>query len=179
MRFLQMNRDYLEKEESNWYSLEELSKMTGYTPDYICKEVFLSMGKIPQVHSKLGGYHNTQKFYDEYVLKAIKVYQLKEQESMINTEQANQSTANILSKAEQMMDLQVIAESGNVDAMKQFMNRMVAYTEAKAETKRLQAANTQLLIENDKLRHAVCDAYNEGYEKDRCKINYMYEYDIY
>ena len=36
-----------------------------------------------------------------------------------------------------------------------------------------------LLIENDKLRHAVCDAYNEGYEKGRCKINYMYGYDIY
>lgn len=24
-----------------------------------------------------------------------------------------------------------------------------------------------------------CDAYNEGYEKGRCKINYMYGYDIY
>lgn len=35
------------------------------------------------------------------------------------------------------------------------------------------------LIENSKLRHAVCDAYNEGYEKGRCKINYMYGYDIY
>ena len=169
----------IKKKENNWYSLEELSKMTGYTPDYIRKEVFLSMGKIPQAHSKLGGYHNTQKFYDEYILKAIKAYQLKAHGNMINTEQANQSTANILSKAEQMMDLQVIAESGNVDAMKQFMNRMVAYTEAKAETKRLQAANAQLLIENSKLRHAVCDAYNEGYEKGRCKINYMYGYDIY
>ena len=35
------------------------------------------------------------------------------------------------------------------------------------------------LIENSKLRHAVCDAYNDGYEKGRCKINYMYDYDIY
>lgn len=24
-----------------------------------------------------------------------------------------------------------------------------------------------------------CDACNEGYEKGRCKINYMYGYDIY
>lgn len=36
-----------------------------------------------------------------------------------------------------------------------------------------------LFCKNDKLRHAVCDAYNDGYEKGRCKINYMYGYDIY
>lgn len=56
MRFVQMNRDYLkgeymesliEKEENNWYSLEELSKMTGYTPDYIRKEVFFEYGENP------------------------------------------------------------------------------------------------------------------------------------
>ena len=73
MRF-EMSRDYLTGEymesltNKNWYSLEELSKMTGYTPDYIRKEVFLSMWKIPQTHSKLGGYHNREVFYDEYIL---------------------------------------------------------------------------------------------------------------
>ena len=134
----------VEKEKKNWYSLEELSQITGYTPDYIRKEVFSSMGEIPQAHSKLGGYHNSQKFYDEYILKAIKAYQLKAHGNMVNAEQANQTTANILSKAEQMMDLQTIAESGNVDAMKQFMNRMVAYTQIQAENKRLLEQTKQM-----------------------------------
>ena len=101
------------KEQGNWYSLEELSQITGYGKDklnhLLTESSFVQMSKA---HSKLGGYHNSQKFYDEYILKAIKAYQLKAHGNMINAEQANQTTANILSKAEQMMDLQTIAESG-------------------------------------------------------------------
>lgn len=129
----------------NWYSLEELSQITGYGKDklnhLLTETSFVQMNKS---HSKLGGYHNSQKFYDEYILKAIKAYQLKAHGNMVNAEQANQTTANILSKAEQMMDLQTIAESGNVDAMKQFMNRMVAYTQIQAENKRLLEQNKQM-----------------------------------
>ena len=136
-------------EEQKWYSLEELSQITGYGKDKInhllTETSFVQMYKT---HSKLGGYHNTQKFYDEYILKAIKAYQLKAHNNMLNAEQANQATANILSKADQMMDLQVIADSGNVDAMKQFMSRMVAYTEAKSVAK-------QLLEQNYQLQHAL------------------------
>ena len=69
--------------------------------------------------------------------------------------------------------------SVSIEAAEQFAQLLISRTRAVAETKRLQAVNTQLLIENDKLRHAVCDAYNDGYEKGRCKINYMYGYDIY
>ena len=129
----------------NWYSLEELSQITGYGKDklnhLLTETSFVQMNKT---HSKIGGYHNSQKFYDEYILKAIKSYQLKAHGNMINSEQANQTTANILSKAEEMMDLQTIAESGNVDAMKQFMNRMVAYTQIQAENKRLLEQTKQM-----------------------------------
>ena len=131
--------------EEKWYSLEELSQITGYGKDklnHLLTEV--SFVKMSKAHSKVGGYHNSQKFYDEYILKAIKAYQLKAHGNMINSEQANQTTANILSKAEQMMDLQTIAESGNVDAMKQFMNRMVAYTQIQAENKRLLEQTKQM-----------------------------------
>ena len=48
-------------------------------------------------------------------------------------------------------------------------------SEEKREVKRM---NNNLQIELDKLRHAVYDAYNEGYEKGRCEIKYMYGYDI-
>ena len=69
--------------------------------------------------------------------------------------------------------------SVSIEAAEQFAQLLISRTRSVAEIKRLQAANAQLLIENDKLRHAVCDAYNDGYEKGRCKINYMYGYDIY
>ena len=139
--------------KKSWYSLGELSQITGYGKDKInhllVDPTFVQMSKD---HSQLGGYHNSQKFYDEYVLKAIKAYQLKAHGNMVNAEKANQSTMNILNKAEQMMDLQIIAESGNVEAMKQFMGRMVAYTEAKAQTKQLQQEKQQLQIENNELQ---------------------------
>lgn len=166
-----MNKEY--------FSLEQLSQMTGYTQDYIRKEVFTSMGEFPQSHSILGGYHNTQKFYDIEVAKAIKAYQIKAHNNMLNKEQANKTTADILNKAEQMMDLQVIADSGNVEAMKQFMNRMVSYTEAKAQTKLLQKENTELKIENSKLKEEAIKAYNEGFEEGRYRLNWMYRYDNY
>ena len=69
--------------------------------------------------------------------------------------------------------------SVNIEAVEQFAQLLISRTRAVAETKRLQAVNTQSLIENSKLKEAVCDAYNDGYERGRCKINYMYGYDIY
>ena len=59
--------------EEKWYSLEELSQITGYGKDklnHLLTEV--SFVKMSKAHSKVGGYHNSQKFYDEYILKAIK-----------------------------------------------------------------------------------------------------------
>ena len=139
--------------KKSWYSLDELSQITGYGKDKINHLlVDPTFAHLYKGHSQFGGYHNSQKFYDEYVLKAIKAYQLKAHGNMVNAEKANQSTMNILNKAEQMMDLQIIAESGNVEAMKQFMGRMVAYTEAKAQTKQLQQEKQQLQIENNELQ---------------------------
>ena len=58
--------------EKSWYSLGELSQITGYGKDKInhllVDPTFVQMSKG---HSQLGGYHNSQKFYDEYVLNMI------------------------------------------------------------------------------------------------------------
>ena len=68
-------------------------------------------------------------------------------------------------KQSNMQDMEVgmaanaVMASGSIEAAEQFAQLLVSRTKAVAETKRLQAANAQLLIENDKLRHAVCDAY--------------------
>ena len=191
MRF-EMNRDYLtgeymesliEKEENNWTSKKELAEickcstrvLEQIVADLSCESSFAS-----QNHIKKGGYHNSEVFYDDYLVKLI---QAKLKQNAINA--GGQKTSDSIIKQSNMQDMEVgmaanaVMASGSIEAAEQFAQLLISRTRAVAETKRLQAANTQLLIENDKLRHAVCDAYNEGYEKGRCKINYMYGYDIY
>lgn len=49
------------KEQGNWYSLEELSQITGYGKDklnHLLTET--SFVQINKTHSKLGGYHNSK-----------------------------------------------------------------------------------------------------------------------
>ncbi len=79
-------------------------------------------------------------------------------------------------KQSNMQDMEVgraansVMASGSIEAAEQFAQLLISRTKAVAETKRLQAANAQLLIENDKLRHAVCDAYNEVMQKVAVKL---------
>ena len=64
-------------------------------------------------------------------------------------------------KQSNMQDMEVgmaanaVMASGSIEAAEQFAQLLISRTKAVAETKRLQAANAQLLIENDKLRHAM------------------------
>lgn len=79
-------------------------------------------------------------------------------------------------KQSNMQDMEVgmaanaVMASGSIEAAEQFAQLLISRTKAVAETKRLQAANAQLLIENSKLRHAVCDAYNEAIKKVDVKL---------
>lgn len=62
-----------------WYTIEDLASMCGISVETLKK------GNSPlnnlsidfEVESRLGGYHNTKKFYSENVLKALKEYQIK------------------------------------------------------------------------------------------------------
>lgn len=61
-------------------------------------------------------------------------------------------------KQSNMQDMEVgmaanaVMASGSIEAAEQFAQLLISRTRAVAETKRLQAANTQLLIENTKLK---------------------------
>lgn len=192
MRFLQMNRDYLkgeymesliEKEENNWTSKKELAEICSCdvkTLERIITDLNCDSSFAIQNHIKKGGYHNLETYYDDYLVKLI---QAKLKQNAINA--GGQKTSGSIIKQSNMEDMEVgmaanaVMASGSIEAAEQFAQLLISRTKAVAETKRLQAANTQLLIENSKLKEAVCDAYNEGYAKGRCKINYMYGYDIY
>ena len=79
-------------------------------------------------------------------------------------------------KQSNMQDMEVgmaanaVMASGSIEAAEQFAQLLISRTKAVAETKRLQAANAQLLIENTKLKEAVCDAYNEAIKKVDVKL---------
>lgn len=61
-------------------------------------------------------------------------------------------------KQSNMQDMEVgmaanaVMASGSIEAAEQFAQLLISRTKAVAETKRLQAANAQLLIENTKLK---------------------------
>ena len=191
MRF-EMNRDYLtgeymesliEKEENNWTSKKELAEICNCdvrTITNIVDDLSKENDFLTQNHIKKGGYHNSEVFYDDYLVKLI---QAKLKQNAINA--GGQKTSDSIIKQSNMEDMEVgmaanaVMASGSIEAAEQFAQLLISRTRAVAETKRLQAANTQLLIENSKLKEAVCDAYNDGYERGRCKIDYMYGYDIY
>lgn len=64
---------------TKWYTIEELAELCGISTETLKKgDSPLSKLSIDfKVESRLGGYHNTQKFYSENVLKALKEYQIK------------------------------------------------------------------------------------------------------
>lgn len=67
------------QKQQNWYTIEELASLSGFSVETLKK------GNSPlnelsidfEVESRLGGYHNTKRFYSENVLKALKEYQIK------------------------------------------------------------------------------------------------------
>ena len=63
----------------NWYTIEELSAMTGISVETLKKgnSPLTKLSIDFKADTRLGGYHNTKKFYSENVLKALKQYQMK------------------------------------------------------------------------------------------------------
>ena len=142
-------------------TIEDLCQMSGYDYSFVTK--FISgvydtdetrFSDLCKANSKsVGSAH--KKFYNTKVLEAIKAYQLSAHGNMKNSDVANASTMEIVQKASQMMDLQVIAESGNVEAMQQFMQRMIVYTQSihdeKEARQRAELAEKKLIDQQPKV----------------------------
>ena len=62
-----------------WYTIEELAELSGLSLETLRKgnSPLTKLSIDFKVDTQLGGYHNTQKFYSENVLKALKEYQIK------------------------------------------------------------------------------------------------------
>lgn len=66
-----------------WYTIQDLAELCGFSVDTLkygevnLNAIMEKMSINIEVNTRLGGYHNTQKFYSENVLKALKEYQIK------------------------------------------------------------------------------------------------------
>ena len=65
--------------EPKWYTIEELASMCGISVETLKKgnSPLVNLSIDFEADTRLGGYHNTKKYYSENVLKALKEYQLK------------------------------------------------------------------------------------------------------
>lgn len=69
--------------DSKWYTIEDLASMCGISVETLkhgeknLSVIMRIMSVNFEVNTRLGGYHNTKKFYSENVLKALKEYQIK------------------------------------------------------------------------------------------------------
>ena len=77
-----MNNE-LELLNKEWYSIKEIAELSGYDLASLkygennLPTIMKKMSVNMEVNTRLGGYHNTQKFYSENVLKALKEYQIR------------------------------------------------------------------------------------------------------
>jgi phage antirepressor YoqD-like protein/AraC-like DNA-binding protein len=99
---------------AKWYTIEELAELCGISVETLKKgdSPLLKLSVDFKVESRLGGYHNTQKFYSENVLKALKEYQIKNSVSNAtkNKETAIQGNVSFIQKqTEKTMSLEEIA----------------------------------------------------------------------
>lgn len=84
-------------ENEKWYTIEELASLCGISVETLKKgESPLTKLSIDfEVESRLGGYHNTQKFYSENVLKALKEYQIKNSVPNATADKETALTGNV------------------------------------------------------------------------------------
>lgn len=128
---------------------------------------------LTHFHIKKGGYHNSEVFYDDELVKTI---QLKLKQNAINA--GGQKTENSVIKQSNIGDMAIgfVFTNGSYE---QKMD-MIAFLQKQAEQQHItEQENDKLKIENKNLQQKAEDAYNEGYEEGRYKLNWMYRYDNY
>lgn len=162
--------------ENKWYTKKELAAEFGVDEKTIQRIVNEKITLDRPVHTQKGGYNNSQTLYDEEIHNMITAELAKH-----NT---NQNTGviqkqMIYSAKEQGILLNAVANSGDINAAKALCDLIMEKTQIAAENKQLQADNTRLRLENKHLREEAYNAYNEGFEEGRYRLNYMYRYDIY
>lgn len=136
-----------QKTAEKWYTIEELAELTGYSVESLKKgDSPLARLTIDfNVDTRLGGYHNTQKFYSANVLKALKEYQIKT--SVPNALKDKQTALE--GNLSYIGNVAVNGVAGELDIMQCIENALVL---VRGEVAKLKQQNSQLQEENGSLQ---------------------------
>ena len=98
-----MNELSLFEQNEKWYTIDELASMSGIAVETL-KGGHSPLNELSigiETETQMGGYHNTQKFYSEKVLKALKQYQLRNAvpNAMKNKETAIEGNVSVIQTA--------------------------------------------------------------------------------
>ena len=138
------------KAEQNWISKKELMdicKCDVRTLERIVIELSCDIDVATQSHIKKGGYHNSEVFYDDYLVKLI--------QAKLLSNQANQGRSSQVVKqaTKDNLELGALAHVAltNREAWEQFKALGDAKLEAEERLKLEQQQNQKLQLENYKL----------------------------
>lgn len=139
-------KELIKKEETkNWMSKQELMqicKCSKTTIEQILNDLSCQTDLATQNHMKKGGYHNSEVFYDDYLVKLI--------QSKLLSNQANQGRTSATIKeattqaVEKDLVITEVIKSGNVEAFNQLMNQYKLAFDTAQENKRLLEQTKQM-----------------------------------
>ena len=150
----------LTQNSEKWYTIEELSSLSGISVETL-KKGGSPLGKLSidfEVESRLGGYHNTKKFYSENVLKALKQYQIRNSVPNALQNKEDAVSGNVSFVQNQTVKATIDNLLNNPDTLQLLLN------ESLAKTQRLGIENKQLkeviAIQKPKVEvyDAICDS---------------------
>ena len=135
---------WLMKNQANWTSKKEIMsnlQISSDTIEQIINDLSCRRPADIQYHIKKGGYHNTEVFYDDYLVNMITAELAKH-----NT---NQNTGVIQKQMsteakEQGILLNAVANSGDLKAAQALCNLIMEKTKIQAENKRLLEQTKQM-----------------------------------
>ena len=137
-----------------WYTIDELAELCGYKSMHSIQsnpnilEVLNRFSNSKDV--KMGGYHNSQKFYSENVLKALKQYQLRNSAPNAVENKEAVITGNVSFVAHEAQEQTISAIINNPKLLLEFaMQSSVKILEVTKELQELQVTNN-LLMHTDK-----------------------------
>ena len=123
----------------NWYTLEDLAKATGYEVETLLKgDTPLNKLSIDfEVETRLGGYHNTQKYYSQKVLDALQLYQ---RQAIVN--QGNRSVEQKIEIGKELSIgflTKTVITSGDKKSAEELCNLIMHNTQETAHNAELQS----------------------------------------
>ena len=145
----------IEKEENNWTSKKELAEICNCdvrTITNIVDDLSKENDFLTQSHIKKGGYHNSEVFYDDYLVKLIQA-KLKKN-GLSQGKQIETVKQSNMQDMEVGMAANAVMASGSIEAAEQFAQLLISRTEAIAKSKQLETENQQLVhaLEYDEVK---------------------------